>query len=183
MLEPLSALSVACAAVQFVGFSVKLVSKGVQLYDKGSLANNDELELITKDLNRLVGNIITGTSYPEQSRAGITRQPASKQEEAMLRVAASCKHVGKELVDLLGSLKVQNSETNIGHGVDSFRAALRDIRKKGDVQDTKKRLQDIQAQLSIHLLSLLRCAPNEKYPYLKDIESLPFPVTSNPECY
>lgn len=164
MLEPLSALSVACAAVQFVDFSVKVVSKGVQLFDKGSLSNNDELELTTNELNRLMGNLTANTPTQAQIWIG-TRRPISPEEEALIRVAASCKEVGEKLLELLGRLKTQNHESRMGQGVDSFRVALRDIRKRGDVQDTKKRLHDLQAQLSIHLLSLLRSAPKQMFKF------------------
>ncbi|KAF8846688.1 hypothetical protein BDZ45DRAFT_755757 [Acephala macrosclerotiorum] len=53
MMDPLAALSIAAAVIQFVDFGLTLVSEGVEFYESGSLAKNDELELITKDLTRL----------------------------------------------------------------------------------------------------------------------------------
>ena len=57
MMDPLAALSVAAAVIQFVDFGLTLTSEGVELYESGSLAENDELELITIDLSILIAKL------------------------------------------------------------------------------------------------------------------------------
>ncbi|KAF8850252.1 hypothetical protein BDZ45DRAFT_197585 [Acephala macrosclerotiorum] len=124
MLDPLTALSVASSVVQFVDFGIKLVSDGVELYEKGRLGNNDELELITKDLTRLTEDIATSTQS-EQTHSG---KPPSKDEYALRELATSCKETGEQLLDLLESLKVQKSGKMLEDGVASFRKALQSAR-------------------------------------------------------
>ncbi len=60
-LDPLSALSVAAAVVQFVDFSAKIVSKGKQLYKSpgGVLRENEQTETVTKRLQNLAQNLKT----------------------------------------------------------------------------------------------------------------------------
>jgi hypothetical protein len=155
MLDPLTALSVACSVVQFVDFGVKLVSEGSQLYEKGSLGDNDELEVITKDLTRLTEDIIASTQ-PGQVQDGVSGIPPSKDEKALRELAVSCKEIGEQLLDLLESMKVQKSGKILEDGISSFRKALRSARKKGQIQNVEKRLKKMQDQLNINILALLR---------------------------
>lgn len=55
-MEPVAALGVAAAVVQFVDFSSRLVSKGHELYHSatGELAENAEMEKASKRLQELV---------------------------------------------------------------------------------------------------------------------------------
>ena len=50
MLDPLTALSLAGNVVQLVDFSAKVVSESRQIYQVGSVIQNDELEIISNDL-------------------------------------------------------------------------------------------------------------------------------------
>ncbi len=154
MLDPLTALSVASSVIQFVDFGVKLVSDGAELYEKGRLGNNNELELITKDLTRLTEDIATSTQ-PGQTHSG---KPPSKDEHALRELATSCKKIGEQLLDLLESLKVEKSGKMLEDGVASFRKALRNARKKGQIQNVEKRLKKMEDQLNINILALIRYA-------------------------
>jgi hypothetical protein len=55
-MDPLSALSLAGTVVQFVDFGCKLLAEGRQIYQSssGRLNTNEEIELITNDLQTLV---------------------------------------------------------------------------------------------------------------------------------
>lgn len=153
MLDPLAALGVASSVIQFVDFGIKLVSDGAELYEKGRLGNNDELELITKDLTRLTQDIVTSTQ-PGQAQNG---KPPSKDEIALRELATSCNEIGEQLLNLLESLKVQKSGNMLEDGVASFRKALRSARKKGQIHNVEKRLKKMQGQLNTNILELLRC--------------------------
>lgn len=152
MLDPLTALSVASSVVQFVDFGVKLVSDGAELYEKGQLGDNDELELITRDLTRLTGDVVTSTQ-PGQTHGGET---PSKDEYALRELATTCKDIGEQLLDLLESLKVQKSGKILEDGLASFRKALRSAKKKGQIQNIEKRLKKMRDQLNMNILALLR---------------------------
>jgi len=155
MLDPLTSLSVASSVVQFVDFAIKLLSDGAELYEKGTLANHDELELVTKDLTRLTDDIISTTQSGQTQYRG-AEQPPSKDEVALLELAASCQKIGEQLLALLESLKVQKSGNALENGLTSFRKAVRSAKKKGQIQNLEKRLKKMQDQLSISILALLR---------------------------
>jgi hypothetical protein len=125
MLDPMSALSLASSVVQFVDFGIKLVSEGVELYEKGTLANNDEIEQITRDLTQLTEEL-TATPQVALDHARIVTKPPSRDELALQELACSCKLLGDQLLNILDGLKPQKSH----NGLESFRKALRSARKK-----------------------------------------------------
>jgi len=144
MLDPLSAISLAGAVVQFVNFSVRLASAGHELYEKGSLANNDAVEQITLDIAHLAEEL------------GAHRPPASKHpsqdEIALQQLASSCKELAEEMMAVLKTLKVQEPK----NGLEVVRKSLRSMRKKGKIQNIEKRLDKIRDELSLRLTAILR---------------------------
>ena len=144
MLDPLTAISLASAVVQFVDFSVKLVSAGHELYDKGSLSRNDEIEQISRDLSNLADDL--GASRPPSAN-----QP-SQDEIALQKLAGSCKELADQMITVLETLKVQKS----GHGLESVRKAVRSMRKKGKILDIEKRLEKVRDELNLRLTAILR---------------------------
>ena len=147
MLDPFTALSVAATVVQFVDFGVRLVSEGVELYESGSLAKNDQLELITKDLTRLTKNIVTAPTYALIH---------SEDETSLKEIAAVCQSIGEELITQLGSLRVQQSGNAFENALESFRKSLRSARKKGKIRSIESRLKKVQDQVKINVLAILR---------------------------
>lgn len=154
MLDPLTALSLACNVVQFVDYGIKLVSEGAELYKAGSIANHDELELVINDLTRLTKDLAATQSG--WSTSATAKRALSNDETALRGLAASCKEIGEELLTLLDSLKVRKSGKVLEDGIQSFRIALRSARKKGQIQNVENRLKRIQEQLSIRILALLK---------------------------
>jgi hypothetical protein len=70
-LDPLSALSVAASVVQFIEFSVKIVSTSQQIHESstGALRENDEVETAAKRLQELAGNL-KSSSHTELPASG-----------------------------------------------------------------------------------------------------------------
>jgi len=144
MLDPLTAISLASAVVQFVDFSVKLVSAGHELYEKGSLADNDEVEQITQDLANLTEEL--GADRPAAAKQ------LSQDEIAIKKLARSCKELADDMLAVLTTLKAQKSES----GLETVRKSLRNMRKKGKIQDIEKRLGKIRDELNFRLTAILR---------------------------
>jgi hypothetical protein len=144
MLDPLSAISLASAIVQFVDFSVKLISAGHELYEKGSLASNDEIELITQDLVHLAEDL--GVDRPAPAK-----EP-SPDEIAVQVLARSCKELADEMIAVLITLKVQKPRS----GLETVRKSLRGMRVRGKVQSLEKRLEKIRDELNLRLTAILR---------------------------
>jgi hypothetical protein len=148
MMDPLAALSVAAAVIQFVDFGLTLMSEGVELYESGSLAENDELELITRDLTRLTEDIVA---------APTNALNYSEDEASLKKLSTTCQGIGEELLTQLESLRVQASRNNVKQGLESFRKSLRSARKKRKIQSIESRLKRVQDQVKMNILNLLRC--------------------------
>jgi hypothetical protein len=144
-MDPFTALSVGSAVVQFVDFSVKLISSGHQLYKEGALPVNDELEQVTVDLTQLCEDL--AADHP-----GISARQLSRDEAALQQLASLCKKIGNELLSLLATLKPRECR----NGLESFRKALRTARKKGKISNIKERLERVQTELGIQLIAVMR---------------------------
>jgi hypothetical protein len=59
MMDPLSALSLAGTIIQFADFGSKLLSESLQLYksSRGTLDANEQLELVTADLQSVIAKL------------------------------------------------------------------------------------------------------------------------------
>jgi hypothetical protein len=146
MLDPLSAIGLASAIVQFIDFGFKLVSEGIDLYENGALTENEELELITSDLESLANNLGTSSSQ---------LQTNSPDEKALQELAFRCNDLATELLTILDTLKPQRQgSTKLRHGLESVRVAVRNARKKGKIQTIESRLEKLQKQLNSRMISI-----------------------------
>jgi len=155
MPDPLSALSLASTIVQFVDFAIKLVTDGYELYDRGALAHDDELRLVTKDLTRLTKSFANSSSSATDL-AGSRRKyseikPSVDSETSLFLLASSCQELGNELLSILESLRPQKTRS----GLESFRLSLKSKQKRKKINDIEQRLRRYQSQLVIHLTSVL----------------------------
>jgi hypothetical protein len=140
MLDPLSAIGLASAIVQFVDFSSKLVLEGYELYEKGSIARNDEIQLIAEDLKGLTAGLAKSQT-----------QHAHADEKEMQKLACTCQSLADELLTVLKTLHPQKQNS-----LATFRVAIRSARKKGKVEDMGKRLRRLQGQINTHMIMILR---------------------------
>ena len=101
MLDPLTAIGLASAIVQFVDFGSKLIKGGSEIYKSvdGALAENSELEDITTKIHQLNGNILS----PVSMNSG---QLPTLDEEALTELAESCRTIAGELLFVLRDPKV-----------------------------------------------------------------------------
>jgi hypothetical protein len=144
MLDPLSSLNMASTVVQFLDFGWKLATEGCELYKSGSLGSNDELEQIAKDIACFAENLGVANNG---SDLGL-----SNDEKALRQLAISCKSLAGKLLSELSTLKLQKPQ----NGLESFRTALRSSRKRGSIQGLEKKLEDLQRQLIMRLMNILR---------------------------
>jgi hypothetical protein len=152
MLDPLSALSIAGCAVQFVDFSIKLVSTGVELYENGTLSSYAEVEQATRDLTHLTEELAQKSQVLKSQPRTALALPSEEDELAVQRLAGACWGLGNQLLSILGVLKAQKSH----NGVESFRKAVKTARKKEKIEDIEGRLKTLKDQLSLHLLAILK---------------------------
>ncbi|CZR61311.1 uncharacterized protein PAC_11207 [Phialocephala subalpina] len=150
MLDPLTTLSLASSIIQIVDCSTKLITNGIELYKKGSLSLNDEIEQTTDDLKSLTEAL---SAIPRQiSPADQNVKPLSNQERSLQQLAISCSEVGDELLDVLKRAKMQSRQS----GWESMRKSFRNANNKKKINDLEIRLKRLQDQLSFHLLAILK---------------------------
>ena len=146
-MDPLSSLGLASNLLQFVDFSRKLISGGVELYRsaEGASAANVELENITEDLQELSSKLAVPKA---QQGEGTT----SVDDEAVRKIAASCQQVSVELILVLQKIKVQSRHRKW----DSARQALKSVWKENVIRSYSRRLDDLRSQLVTRIVAASR---------------------------
>jgi hypothetical protein len=151
-MDPLSALSIAAAVIQFVDYSTKVVSKGKELYKSidGALSENIELETASIRLRSLISNLQDSLRHCQQTQQGSV-DPSFQALEAICK---GCMEVSKELVTELEKLKVPE-----GHPQKkwkTFRQALKSVWSKERIKEISDRLVTLKSDLDTHVILSLR---------------------------
>jgi hypothetical protein len=142
-MDPLSALSIAAAVVQFVQFGCSLVSKAYQYHGSasGNLPEHIECESATARVVKLTEGI-------KSSASKVTFGPEEKAIEA---VCQACSEISNELLARLQKLRLQPGIRE--RRWKSFRQALKTIWLKEDMEVMEKRLLTCQRELDSHLIA------------------------------
>jgi N-terminal domain on NACHT_NTPase and P-loop NTPases len=170
-LDPLSALSVASAVVQFIDFAKVLIEKGYEFYNSadGALAEHNELRLIAGKLDTLTQGLDRSwKSFDVDS-------PLLREEEGLKLVVRDCRKAARELSKALEELQLTNDR-----GLwKSFRQALKTIWSKEDIDSKMRTLQMAQDQMALHLLVVV--GYGLPYPIRIVTDALDFPVDTQNE--
>ena len=152
-MDPLSALSVAAAVIQFIDYSTRIVSKGKELYKSadGALAENIELETASVRLQNLSGTLKDSLQASQQApKEGVAR----KSDGALETICEACVTVSKEFVDKLENLKVPEGHSH--KKWKSFRQALKTVWTKEKIEEVAQRLAKLRADLDTNVLLSIR---------------------------
>ena len=144
MVDPLSALSVASAVVQFVDDDTKFVDKAREVAAKGSTIENDEIEKGTIQLRSL------SKSVWQHSSSG-SQQP-SHPEQALNLMASDCCAAADELIALLGVLKLRGPKNLFKRITNSYKTG----QKQEKISQLQGQLEGLQVQTNQQLLLVLR---------------------------
>jgi hypothetical protein len=108
-MEPLSALSIAAAVVQFADFGFRLIKSAHELYKSpsGQRLEYIELSTVSQDLSHLANAVKT----KQRENDGSAINP-------FLRLCDQCESTNSELQDMLNKLRARGS-TKISLAVDS----------------------------------------------------------------
>lgn len=147
VLDPISALGVAAAVVQFVDFGFELTSKSRELAKSSTGSLIDHRDLIDA-ANRL--EILDDRL--QKSSAIVQQQKLSREEEALLEVSGKCRKTAGELRKTLESIAAKPGEGTFK----SFRQAFKAVWHKDSIENMRSRINDLQQQLCIHLLVVMR---------------------------
>lgn len=141
-MDPLTALGLASNVIQVVDFSIRLVSKGVEIYKDGSLAENVDAEEITQSLKGLNGKLQRSI---QDSKCG---GPLSEEDQSLMGLCANCESVANQLLTRLGQIKVTGKHRKWK----SVRQAL----KKDEVEELARRLSMYRSEINLNVTVSLR---------------------------
>ncbi|OAP54357.1 hypothetical protein AYL99_11458 [Fonsecaea erecta] len=151
-LDPFSALGLAANIVQFIDFSCGLISDAKEIYHSatGATANNVGLQGIAESLSRLSSTLVNPL-HP-------TSDAVSAAEREIVKIAASSRDIGDEMLATIQSLKLGEGSHRKWR---SFRQALSTTWKRDKIAHLHRRLEDARSNLSIHVLSYISVRQNQ----------------------
>ena len=145
-MDPLTALGLASNVIQVVEFSIQLVSKGVEIYKDGSLAENVDAEEITQSLKGLNGKLQRSV---QDSRCGGS---LSEADQSLMGLCANCERTTNELLAMFDRIKVTGKHRRWK----SARLALKSIVKKDELELLARRLDTYRSEINLNVTISLR---------------------------
>ncbi|EXJ68983.1 uncharacterized protein A1O5_07918 [Cladophialophora psammophila CBS 110553] len=138
MLDPLSAIGLASAIVQFVDFSAEIIQGAREVYGSmsGTTERNRSLELVVSEMINLTSKL-SSTHYSQQS----------EDEKALGRVANECKILADQVLDLLQKIKAKDP----GSTLQALWAALKNQKYKRQRLELEGRLESCRNNLEFQL--------------------------------
>ena len=142
-MDPLTAFSLAGNIIQFVDFGTRLLSTTRALYRSsvGSLAIDDELELVTADLSILIAKL---------KHSAVSRQDGSSSFDKICDEAVG---VATEIVSKLEGLRLQEGKFRLWR---SLQKAVKEIWSKKELYGLVERLDRLRKALDSKVLFSLR---------------------------
>lgn len=178
-MEPLSALSLAAAIVQFVDFSSKILVTGYESYHSthGTTQEQFDLEELTQNLFKFQDLLATRPSGFEEDddigngpqtlsaqdlspqnlelrTTGARAQECDENQKALKELAIQCRGLAEEILRLLKDLKVHG--TGALRTWDSFRQSCRSRFKKSQITRLETKLKNISEHINSRLLYMIR---------------------------
>lgn len=163
-MDPLSALSVAAAVVQFVEFGQRLLSETWNIYrdNSGKTLELRDLGVVSDDVIQL-STAVRDALSKKQRGAAAGGSASHEAEDILVRVCGECDVIGAEIRDVLPTMDssfragIEGESTSTGwlskkakrsRSVgESFREALRRQWNWRKIQDMNDRLSDIRQKI------------------------------------
>ena len=145
-MDPISALSVAAAVVQFVDYGSTIIASTYAIYKSSSRKSEP-----TNSIVSITTRLVELNCELEQSAAF---SPTSQVERD---IVALCQQCNKAAITLLDALNQLNGASNPNLW-DSFKIALRTVWSQGEIDALQSRLESYRQQICMHILVGLRCA-------------------------
>ena len=145
-MDPLTALNLASNVIQVVDFSIRLVSKGVQIYKDGRLLKNVDAKQTTQSLKELNGKLERSI---QDSRCGGS---LSEEDQSLIRLCSSCESIANELLRRFGQIKVTGKHRKWK----SARQALKSVTSKNEVEELARKLGMYRSEIILNVTVSLR---------------------------
>ncbi|KAI1493572.1 hypothetical protein F5X96DRAFT_687408 [Biscogniauxia mediterranea] len=150
-MDPFAALSMASSIVNFVDFACKLFAETRDIYKSAS--GTAEQNLLFEDISRNVLDLSARLSHCPSNQPRLKNR--SKQ----------CESIAKDLLETLDTLRLQGERSKW----QSFRIALREVRKKSEIDRLADSLAKVQMHIVLYILSQLQ---NDNSEMVKSIKHL-----------
>lgn len=148
-MDPLSALGIAAAVVQFVQFTADLFNRTRKIYQSGASEKTDRLEYIYETLSELSAKLSSPATGIRFVNTGLPKDAPSLTE-----LATRCR---KYCDELLAAIENIRSKSVSGPRLwRSFRTAMMEVMKKGEIEQLQERIDSYQRLMVIHLCSVSR---------------------------
>ena len=143
MLDPLSAIGLASAIVQFVDFSAEIIDGAREVYGSmsGATERNRSLEVVVSQMRNLISQLSTTDSSQQ-----------SEDEKALRRLANECKILADQILDLLQKIKAKDPDSTL----QAVWAALKGQKYKREMSELEGRLESCRNHLEFQLNFLTR---------------------------
>lgn len=148
-MEPLSALGVATAVVQFLDFAGKVVAGTYEIYTAKPGAAGTSLEDVTSSLLRVNGDLKKAISSPAALNL-------SQTDKDIVSLGKRCEDLGTRLISTLAKIHINASSSKCGKLFSSFKAALLTVWKQSEVEALCRDLEGHRSQISLLILVALR---------------------------
>ncbi len=153
-MDPLTAIGLVSAIVQFVDFSSKLIAEGHQIYQsiEGASRANLHTESITNHINSLNSHLLQPVR--RYSQTGVS----SESETALRALAESCRTVASDLLILLNELKVDKHSQGAQRKWETFRKAVltQNPKNKDKIKSLEEALDILQKLINQHLVTMIK---------------------------
>lgn len=148
MAESFAILGLAANTAQFLGLALQLISEGRKVYISvdGVRKDHNEVRIIATEVQRFVNEI--------EITVGPQRPLESEDEKAIRALAKACKPLAEQLLRILGDLTVSGS-SRFYRKVETVRQTVRSAWKSKDIQELRRRLLDLDRQLSDRIFRVL----------------------------
>ncbi|KAH7159593.1 hypothetical protein B0J13DRAFT_539221 [Dactylonectria estremocensis] len=159
-MEPLSALGVAAAAVQFLDFGsrVFLDARDIWKSSPSQAPRNTELSEIARNLSSLMNEVdrkLQAAQIKQARKEGATGAGLDEQSQVMFaRLCSECNDVCKELQECLSKLKTQGKE-GLKHAADSLIVAVKGVWSASKIEGLKDRIRQLRDQIMMAALVIV----------------------------
>jgi hypothetical protein len=146
-MDPLAAIGLASAIVQFIDSGCNLIARARKIYlsAAGTPSDLSDLETSFSHLQSFTSKLDTTPVVPIPGMP----VPADKARERQLAIA--CQSFITDLSGFLQALKLEGRPGKL----ESLMLAAKLERKKGQIEKYEKRLENLRADLTFHLLDTL----------------------------
>jgi len=140
-MDPLSALSVAASAVQFIDFATNLLSGTMEIYRsaEGAQSATRDLKSIIRHFKELNDSLLLSSSDPEGGKD-------------LQQLCLDCSKVAEQLLSALNKISVEGKATLWK----SFIVALKSVWSHDEIEVLERRLDMFRRQISMQIIVSLR---------------------------